>query len=145
MDTLLLILKFVILYCWKGLGLRFHQVHICQIYFGKFISWNMLGETKIINPFGYLWLWIQCGIMVWNKIHHLSLYSPLGSATEVILCLKIIQLPHIWGKCKHLTLSWWRPLSYRNQSIDLQSNSMEWFLYNNGLRHERVKLTPAAF
>ena len=30
-----------------------------------------------------------------------------------------------------LTLSWRRPLSYRNQSID-------WFLYDIGLRHERV-------
>ena len=38
-----------------------------------------------------------------------------------------------------LTLSWRRPLSYRNQSIDLQSKSMDWFLYDNGLRHERVK------
>ena len=26
-----------------------------------------------------------------------------------------------------------------NQSIDLQSNSMEWFLYDIGLRRERVK------
>ena len=33
-----------------------------------------------------------------------------------------------------LTLSWQRPLSYRNQSIDL-----DWFLYDNGLRLERVK------
>ena len=31
------------------------------------------------------------------------------------------------------------PLSYRNQSIDLLHKSMEWFLYDNGLRHERVK------
>ena len=30
-------------------------------------------------------------------------------------------------------LSRWRPLSYRNQS-----KSMDWFLYDNGLRHERV-------
>ena len=29
------------------------------------------------------------------------------------------------------------PLSYRNQSIDLQSKSMD-FLYENGLCHERV-------
>ena len=28
-----------------------------------------------------------------------------------------------------LTLSWRRPLSYRNQSIDLPSKSMDWFLY----------------
>ena len=32
-----------------------------------------------------------------------------------------------------LTLSWRRPLSYRNQSID-------WFVYDSGLRHERVEL-----
>ena len=39
---------------------------------------------------------------------------------------------------KALTLSWWRPLSYRNQFIDLLRKSMDWFLYDNGLRHERV-------
>ena len=39
----------------------------------------------------------------------------------------------------YLTLSWWRTLSYRNQSIDLQSKSMDWFLYDDSLRHERVK------
>ena len=38
-----------------------------------------------------------------------------------------------------LSISWRSPLSYRNQSIDLQSNSMDWFLYDNGLRHEIVK------
>ena len=38
-----------------------------------------------------------------------------------------------------LTLSRRRPLSYRNQSIDLQSKSIDWFLYDNGLRLERVK------
>ena len=39
----------------------------------------------------------------------------------------------------NLTLSWRRPLSYRNQSIDLLCKSMGWFLYDNGLRYERVK------
>ena len=37
-----------------------------------------------------------------------------------------------------LTLSWRRPLPYRNQSIDLLCKSMDWFLYDNGLRYERV-------
>ena len=37
-----------------------------------------------------------------------------------------------------LTLSWLRPLSYRNQSIDLRDKSTDWFLYDNGHRHERV-------
>ena len=38
----------------------------------------------------------------------------------------------------HLTLSRRRPISYRNQSIDLRSKSMDWFLYDIGLRRERV-------
>ena len=38
-----------------------------------------------------------------------------------------------------LTLSWRKLLSHRNQSIELQSKSMDWFLYDNGLRHERVR------
>ena len=38
----------------------------------------------------------------------------------------------------HLTLSWRRPWSYRNQSIDLTCKSMDWFLYDDGLRHERA-------
>ena len=38
-----------------------------------------------------------------------------------------------------LILSWRRQLPYRNQSIDLLCKSMDWFLYDNGLRHERVK------
>ena len=29
-------------------------------------------------------------------------------------------------------------LSNRNQSIDLQSKSMDWFLYDRDLRHEKV-------
>ena len=37
-----------------------------------------------------------------------------------------------------LNLSWRRSLLYRNQSIDLQNKSMDWFLYDKNLRHERV-------
>ena len=40
----------------------------------------------------------------------------------------------------NLTFSWRRPLSYRNQSIDLLRKSMDWFLYANSLRHEKVNL-----
>ena len=36
------------------------------------------------------------------------------------------------------------PLSYRNQSIDLQSKSMDWFLYDNCLRDERVTVPPVS-
>ena len=47
--------------------------------------------------------------------------------------------PILFNESPCLTLSWRRPLSYRNQSIDLQSKSMDCFLYDRGLRHERVK------
>ena len=40
-----------------------------------------------------------------------------------------------------LTLSWRRLLSYRNQPIDLLCKSMDWFLYDNDLRQERVECT----
>ena len=42
-------------------------------------------------------------------------------------------------KCATLTLSWRRSLLYRNQSIDLPSNSMDWFLYHRDLHHEGDK------
>ena len=38
-----------------------------------------------------------------------------------------------------LTLSRWMPLSYRNQAIVLRRKSIDWFLYDIGLRLERVK------
>ena len=39
---------------------------------------------------------------------------------------------------EHLTLSRRRPISYRNQSIDLKSKSRDWFLYDIGLRRQRL-------
>ena len=43
------------------------------------------------------------------------------------------------GCLNPLTLSWRRPLSYRNQSIDFQSKSIDWLLHDSSLRHEKVK------
>ena len=62
----------------------------------------------------------------------------------------VVQIIYIWLHLKfllmaslrldrRLSLSRRRPLSYRNLSIDLRSKSMDWFLYHNGLRLERVK------
>ena len=50
-------------------------------------------------------------------------------------------LTNVWNTFlrKSLTLSRRRPLSYRNQSIDWSSLSMDWFLYDNGLHLEKVK------
>ena len=42
-------------------------------------------------------------------------------------------------KMSVLTLSWHRSLPHRNPPIDLQSKSMDWFLYDMDLHHEKVK------
>ena len=78
----------------------------------------------------------------WNKwVNHIinAVASPCfwhlskteGWITELMFCVCLIL-------SSFLTLSWRRPISYRNQSTELRSKSMDWFLYDNGLRHERV-------
>ena len=55
--------------------------------------------------------------------------------TFIYLCYQMPFYPNM-----RLGLSWQRPLSYRNQFIDLRSKPTDWFLYHSGLRHERVKI-----
>ena len=64
------------------------------------------------------------------------IWEHLGFGTVITKIVKTNEVQNY-----HLTLSWRRPLSYRNQSIDLPNKSMDWFIYDNGLRHERVKET----
>ena len=56
------------------------------------------------------------------------------------LCASIIYIKHgnihPWN---HLTLSWRRQLSYRNQSIDLRSKSMDWFYMITASVMKKVK------
>ena len=44
-----------------------------------------------------------------------------------------------WLFCSSLITLMTHSILYRNQSIDLQSKSMDWFLYDSGLRHKSVK------
>ena len=69
-----------------------------------------------------------------------SISSQNGKQTIAIHVLSnILRNKDNWVmKFGQLTLSRRRPLSYRNQSIDWLV-SMDWFLYDNGLRLERVK------
>ena len=50
----------------------------------------------------------------------------------------ILRKIRLFNILPHLTLSWWRILSYRNQSIDMQSKSVGWLLYVRDLCHETV-------
>ena len=59
---------------------------------------------------------------------------------SVLLWFLLISIFYSWYISMYrVTLSWRRPLLYRNQSIDLPSKSLDWFLHDNNLRHERVK------
>ena len=70
-----------------------------------------------------------------------SISSQTGKQTIAIHVLpNILRNKDNWAmKFGQLTLSRRSPLSYRNQSIDLLYKSMDWFLYDNDLRLERVK------
>ena len=79
---------------------------------------------------------VRCSVLgSGSQILRSKVWNGLKSETVVTSVVK--------NYCKewrgYLTLSWRRPWSYRNQSIGLRSKSMDWFLYDNCLRHERVK------
>ena len=63
----------------------------------------------------------------------------LKLSVKALILLVLFEFKPLKFTLNLLTFSWRRPLSYRNQSIDLRSKSLDWFLYGNGLRHERVK------
>ena len=100
-----------------------------------------------------------------NNLNNTSLFGLTGLFRSLVLasknelhcrhCVFVGFFSSLWNKVilsmhsfnsivkrkTRLTLSWRRLLSYRNQSIDLPWKSMDWFRYDNGPRHERVKLT----
>ena len=79
-------------------------------------------------------------VMMWNlswtafvndeKGNHILVSLPLNLSMYTLPCLN---------------LSWQRFLSYRNQSIDFQRKSMDWFLYDRDIHHEGLKLIPYHF
>ena len=61
------------------------------------------------------------------------------SSANWTLHLLNVTLGRVWMiRSLALNLSWRNSVSYRNQSIDLICKSMDWFLYDRKLRHERV-------
>ena len=77
-----------------------------------------------------------------NKKLSLEKLTNPGSANRMSVypCLSFLKIkPNPFLNVAYLTLSWRRSLSYKNQPIDLQSKSMDWFLHDMDLCHERVK------
>ena len=77
--------------------------------------------------------------MFWSKNSSIFLVSLVVISIQSELKPVIEPAKKVPQQLLNLTLPRRRPLSYRNQSIDLLRKSINWFLYDNGLRHERVK------
>ena len=80
--------------------------------------------------------------VVYNKINivgNIVMIKPTHDSRSKRIALRVELYGCTLSKKRVLTLSRRRLLSYRNQSIDLLCKSMDWFLYDNGLRLERVK------
>ena len=85
----------------------------------------------------YLFLWKFCFNL---RVINISSDIPTTQMSIFILFVSTgVLSENDYSLWVPLSLSRRRPLSYRNQSIDLRSKSMDWFLYDNGLRLERVK------
>ena len=69
-----------------------------------------------------------------------AFFSKLLINASIVLKVGSLAWCAVFNPLCHFILSWRRALSYRNQSNDLQSKSMDWFLYDNNLRHERANL-----
>ena len=73
-------------------------------------------------------------------------FKTLSNILDVVFYKKPLNISLDVEQCSEytseicLTLSGPRPLSYRNQSIDLQNKSMVLFLCDRDIRHERVNI-----
>ena len=131
--------------------LRWNFLHQACMHPCKHVIWKFLVKAlqRLPDHFVKFWNYMQL-YKVWNK--GLVLLSVSLSWEYVYY---ILSLSYGWNETVmlqwkvnlgdailvflFLTLSWRRPSSYRNQSIDLLHKSMDWFLYDNGFRHEKVK------
>ena len=120
---------------------------------GKFHFYDFCGDTSFLfclNSFiGFLSgqksskaiQWGVAGFMYRIAALFTSLCCEikLGVICRTFAGILLVNLNNEYWSENYLTLSWQSPSSYRNQPIDLQSKSMGWFLYDNGLHLETVK------
>ena len=140
-----------------------HVIIVNQRHF----SFVILSNFAFLFNFSVNLFWIKNGVIISNSyVTHMGWVTPFVTKCYVFTLVNIFTSGHpevldhqLYWKIGpgfvrilqkfssvrktsfiSLTLSWRRLLSYRNQSIDLQSKSVDWFLYDNGLRHERVNV-----
>ena len=121
--------------------------------FDHFVGYGLKGLISLRDSHkwsieGTLPYFIPCTLSKCQKS-----YQPIDSATFLHPNINLSDLlfPNltkiasihkwVWGTLHTFKTSLTRrPLSYRNQFIDLLWKSIDWFLYDNGLSHDKVKL-----
>ena len=135
---------------WVFKARRFFVKAFKIVYIKKIIQRAMSFDSKLRSPkISMGKLWHRCFPVKFAKlltsffIKHLYWLLLTGKTNYVVnriqLCVCIHNSNILSRLDLYLTLSWRKPLSYRNQSIDLFRKSMDWFLYDIDLRHERVE------
>ena len=100
---------------------KYHTLSRCLFYYFEYVLIHMV-------PHIYYPDFLIC-IFQTGKLYKNFSLKRQHNAVQRTLTFEIIN--SILTRMEKLTLSWRRLLLYRN---------MDWFLYDNGLRHERVKV-----
>ena len=128
------------LYCTRA------KFYLLIVFFYHILTWNIY--FPCIEPFFsvmYNRVWASLSSTLKSVLFHFIQPSVVFHIeTSYLICIPnevtgFLKKWSIWLKWINRTfaLSWRRSQSYRKQSIDLQSKSLDWFLYNRDLRHER--------
>ena len=109
----------------------------------KYLCWSLLLVNFIKIRLQHRFFPVKFAKVLW------ALFSRTPTVATFVFCKEFVNIScgnsriledSMWLQLIYfLTLSWRRPLSYRNQCIDLLRKSMVWFLYDNDLRHESPK------
>ena len=137
--------------------LKLEQIYFFRILF-SFEVWNLILFNKFLNPItSFLTFFDECISFWWMYLFSMNvslfdecisfwwmyLFSMNVSLFEILFSNAVKRYVSVaLNACLpvfKLTLSWRNSLSYRNQSNDLQNKSMDLFLYDRDLRHEKVK------
>ena len=107
----------------------------------EFPYWSVVSYTVFEHGFCLL---EKLSLFFVEKYSITAFIYKLPFQTETFLSINLFSIAHlvlfhiIWLHW-WLTLSWRRSLPYRNQSIDLFYESVDWFLHDRDLRHEKIK------
>ena len=100
-------------------------------------------SNSVSNKYTRLTRWVYsmtCSVVFINQFQaNVPFYSPRKCRKNSDF-FGNIEIDSIRKWLITLIFSWQRSLSYRNQSIDLCRKSMDWFLYDRDLRHQRAKV-----